>query len=414
MLDESSGPDEAIVGGGSSSENRPDVGENILHDVCRFRPPLDVLETLLIALRYRRGSTFGTDDQGRTPLHVAAACGASPQIIDALVRTDPNPASIGDADRRSPLHLAMKHLVHDRLNPLPHQHQRGGMHQSQDKIPTPEEAIEQTLRIVILLKEAMLAYPGRIDFKDEDKTGYTPLDYVVDEDIDNKTLVQALIRRKEPKRRRSLVNGISTFNRMLNSARSLHSHHSSVTEDQDIDILVQLEQDEVDARRKRVRAIKTKKKKERIKDALFDVFGIEEQPKPSPAKQQPLKTAESDTSLRLDKSHPDRESKGENEKAAEHHLSDMYNQHMDDYLENCMDDFESGLDFKDDDEDGFDIFVDPELEDPQQLQTKSPPGIMPPVTEIVFQEGDDDCFSVLSVPSAASTSSAVSSLRCYK
>lgn len=71
----------------SSSDDEIDTGENILHDVCRCQPPLDVVKTLLCALQHRRcGSTiFGTDDQGRTPLHVAATMGASSEVIDALV-----------------------------------------------------------------------------------------------------------------------------------------------------------------------------------------------------------------------------------------------------------------------------------------------------------------------------------------
>lgn len=89
----------------------PTIGENVLHDVCRYRPPLDVVESLLLSLRqHRRGCTSGKDDMGRMPLHVAAASGANPAVIEALARADPYAASVGDIHARSPLHLLLRNF----------------------------------------------------------------------------------------------------------------------------------------------------------------------------------------------------------------------------------------------------------------------------------------------------------------
>jgi len=202
------------------------------------------LETLLAALWHRLGSASGTDDHGRTPLHLAADTGASPEIIDALVRADPSTASMGDKDRRSPLHLAMKFLSYNGYHTMALNH-HGHISKTQEKeMFAPQEAIDCTYRIVLILKSAMLSYPGKIDFKDEDSTGYSPLDYAIDGDISKEELIQSLIRRKEPtiSRRRSSTRHPGRMNRRLTLA-------SNISDSQDIEILHQLEQDEIEARR---------------------------------------------------------------------------------------------------------------------------------------------------------------------
>ena len=201
MLEESredTGGDPAGTASSSSSrrrrnplaDDRPDYGENVLHDLCQFHPPLDVVETLLAALRHRKGCTIGTDDAGRTPLHVAAECGAGADVIRALVKADPTPAARGDVHRRSPLHLAMRYCVF-------HYQPNTGHHHPADKMFPPEEVMEETFQVVKVLKEAMLDYPGRVGFKDEDASGYSPLDYAIDGDISREELIRAL----DPRRR---------------------------------------------------------------------------------------------------------------------------------------------------------------------------------------------------------------------
>lgn len=384
-----------------SAENRPDIGENILHDVCRFHPPLDVLETLLAALRHRRGSTFGTDDMGRTPLHLAANWGASYNIIDMLVRADPTPTTMGDNDRRSPLHLVMKHLVFHQLNPAlqHHHHGRGSKLQAQERILSPEEMTEQAFQIVQALKNAMLTYPGKIDFKDEDSSGYSPLDYAIDGNITKEGFIQTLIRRKEPRcaaRRRSSPHGASTmlqrvsFNRGSACGRSIYSSQSSVTGEQDYDILEQLEQDEVEARIHRIEKIKAKQPKEHMNHALFDVFGIEEQSKGS----LPIVTTKTDE----EKVSPSKQLKSaEDDKSPENQEDDdaIYNQHLEAYLDDYMDDFEGDLE-EQCDEEGFDIFADPDLvPHPPEESSIIEGNTGHPITEIEFAE-DEDCVSIVS------------------
>lgn len=382
----------------SSGEQRtvggPDIGENILHDVCRFNGPLDLIETLLAALRHRRGCTTGTDDQDRTPLHLSAMCGAPSEVIDALIRADPAPASMGDVDRRSPLHLAMRNHVYP---VLPVHGRGGGKHQvPQEQIPSPEQTLERTSKTVQILKETMITYPGRIDFKDEDKSGYSPLDYAIDGNVD--ILIQCLIRRREPRQRRSqrlsgLTTGRHSFGRG-SCGRSVYSTASSVTEAQDMEILHQLEQDEIDARKYRIAKMKKKRQKQQINHALFDVFGIEEQPT-SPSVAEPshadpssqkslLKNPEEVQSLIKSRQGTiDKDPQALTD-------ADVYNQHLEDYLNDYMDDFEGGLEYAD--EDGFDIFQDPEEldQDPDEeiIETESLPEVI-----VVDQ---DECMSVMS------------------
>mmetsp|Transcript_2877 Transcript_2877/g.5293 ORF Transcript_2877/g.5293 Transcript_2877/m.5293 type:complete len:1235 (-) Transcript_2877:103-3807(-) len=265
-------------------------GENILHDLCRYRSlPLDILESLLAALRHRRCCTNATDDAGRTPLHLAANAGVAPVLIDALIRADPTPASMGDKDQRSPLHLAMNRLLSQSATAqLPNNHpgrntksNKKNAHQEQP-IESPEELFQQTLIIVKILKDAMLTYPGKIDFKDEDKSGYSPLDYAIDWDISREELIQTLLRRKEPVRRRSrsTSKGMRRNNsydklRRLRSGLSVHSIASRETDDRDFEVMERLERDEIEVRRERIEKMKSRRQKARINDALFDVFGIE-------------------------------------------------------------------------------------------------------------------------------------------
>jgi len=417
-----SGPHQgkADSGPSTSCSRRPNMGENILHEVCRHCPPLDVLETLLVALRHRRGCLSATDDLGRTPLHLATASGATPTLVDTLVRADPSPASMGDDDRRSPLHLAVRRLV----EPTPILH-----HHHQRKVPlevpsSPEELLEWTLQTTRILKDAMLTYPGRIDFKDEDGAGFSPLDYVIDSNVKSESLIRTLIRRKEPRCRRSSGraqrgsgsgvyrlsdNGSFSRKSNLTCGRSIYSAASSVTEDlQDIEILMRLEEDEIEARRGRIRKIKERKAREehqaRMSDALFDVFGIEEvKPPIDEVKSGPSEDPSAVSTLKGSK-----DGMKPPAIAASMTEADIYHRHLQDYLDVYIDDFEGGA-LEYDDEDGFDIFNDPEELNPEpSLKRRSDlpigreqllvDGIIegPPLEEIVVAVEDDDCLSLVS------------------
>jgi len=81
---------------------------------------------------------------------------------------------------------------------------------------------------------------------------------------------------------------------------------------------------------------------------------------------------------------------------------DIYNRHLQDYLDGYLEDFGGLLD--QDDDDGFDIFEDPELvEPPLPPVRQSPPspaqggrGSAPPISEVAFTPVDDDCASLFS------------------
>jgi hypothetical protein len=448
MLEESSeetGGDPAGTASSSSSrrrrdpiaDERPDYGENILHDLCRFHPPSDVVETLLAALRHRTGCTIGTDDAGRTPLHVAAEFGTGYDVIRALVQADPTPASWGDVHRRSPLHLAMRYYVF-------HYQPNTGHHHPADKMLPPEEVMEETFQVVQVLKKAMLDYPGRVGFKDEDASGYSPLDYAIDGDISREELIQALVRRRDPRRLRSsslhppphgAAGGAPQkspqparrrpFSRKSSSNSSVCSQSTTGTGgDLDIEVLRRLEMDEIEARRRRIAKMKARCRKERIYNSLFDVFGIQDQPPPAaPPAAVPVAVAVATAAKStVGKSEP--QAKVEDTSTAKYPVKssvkapakapareddkplvsdvDIYNRHLQDYLDGYLEDF-GGL-LEQDDDDGFDIFEDPELVEPPPppVRKSSPPpaqggrGSAPPVIEIAFTRVDDDCASLVS------------------
>jgi len=421
-------------------------GENILHDLCRYRSlPLDILESLLAALRHRRCCTNATDDAGRTPLHLAANAGVAPVLIDALIRADPAPASMGDKDQRSPLHLAMNRLLSQSATAqLPNNHpgrntksNKKNAHQEQP-IVSPEELFQQTLIIVKILKDAMLTYPGKIDFKDEDKSGYSPLDYAIDWDITREELIQTLLRRKEPVRRRSrstaakLMRRNNSYDKLrrLRSGLSAHSIASRETDDRDFEVIERLERDEIEVRRERIEKMKSRRQKARINDALFDVFGIEAQVQSSEADaakdSKQLADAEPRSSNKGGEESCDNDDDDDEEEEQDNHPrpsmteDDIYAQHLQDYLDDYMNEFEEGDEESDDagqhddeEDGGFDIFHDPEeglLGPPREIvmpdhrrdrlvAAPEQSNVIeegPPLEITVDYNGDEDCFSLVS------------------
>jgi hypothetical protein len=153
LFDDDSSASDAHV---ASDNQHLDVGENILHDICRYKPPLDVIETLLTSLEHRRGYTSGKDDMGRSPLHVAAACGASPDIIEALALADPSPASMGDVDRRSPLHIAVRYLAYSNRQ----QEENHPQEENELLIPSPSSAPQTSL----WMKKRSSKFPRRFQY----------------------------------------------------------------------------------------------------------------------------------------------------------------------------------------------------------------------------------------------------------
>ena len=374
MLEESSDKSpqhEALVAPCPSVMDRPGVGENILHDVCQYHPPLAVIESLLASLKHRKGLCIGIDGDGCTPLHLAVCSGSKPEVIDALLRADPTPASMGDFANRSPLHLAMRYLVNIGKDEPQHycQHSRNHHVYIQEETRPPQDAEEETYQIVLIIKDAMMTYPGKIDFKDEDKSEYSPLDYAIEGNITNKALIQKLVRRREvPNTRRSVSKqNSSRVKRTSGSCGRSVLTYSSNTEAQDIDVLHQLEQDEIEARRLRLRKMKSKSEKVSEDDGeLFDIFGID------PAQRSKGEVADSSPSIPQESSAIPHEQGGDgtsilspDQELSPQELNDsaIYNKHLQAYMEDYMDGcgFEEDLLDQNPSDSSFDIFQDPEL-----------------------------------------------------
>ena len=75
----------------------------LLHAAVRYNPPIElVLDMLTIC----PALLSATDCLGRTPLHVAAGSGATPDLIKSLAYAYPSACDIQDIDGKTPLHLA--------------------------------------------------------------------------------------------------------------------------------------------------------------------------------------------------------------------------------------------------------------------------------------------------------------------
>jgi hypothetical protein len=293
---------------------------------------------------------------------------------------------------------------------------------------------------VKVLKEAMLDYPGRVGFKDEDASGYSPLDYAIDGDISSEELIQALVRRRDPRRLRSsslhprphgavgeapqkspLPARRRLISRRTSSTSSACSQSTGTGGDLNIDVLRRLEMEEIEARRCRIAKMKARCRKQRINNSLFDVFGIQEQPPPAAAAAARSTACKSEPHARVEDT-PTAESpvkssvkapakappKAPAKAPANEHDKplvsdvDIYNRHLQDYLDDYLEDFGGLLD--QDYDDGFDIFKDPELiEQPLPPVRQSPPSpaqegrsSAPPISEIAFTRVDDDCASLVS------------------
>eukprot|EP00986_Skeletonema_menzelii_P015616 scaffold12237_cov208-Skeletonema_menzelii.AAC.3 len=316
-----------------SSDSHSDVGENVLHDMCRCKPPLDVFETLLISLRHRRAYTSGKDHMGRTPLHVAAACGASPDIIEALALADPSPASIGDLDRRTPLHIAVRNLAYNR------QEENHPQEANERLTPPPSSPLKRA---------------------------------------------------------------------------QLHSD-TSITCSQDIQVLLRLEDEEIADRRKKVEAMRSRQQKVTIQNKLFDMFGIDQE------RGEVLPCAEQEGNKRKEvaQESPKDQSAEKAEKVSDTHdlqrrprrrnsrkmlgasfrsnftsssskqiqksmaSEDIYNAHLDAYLDGLVEDHHPEFRAEDD---SFDIFHDPEEDDAEEELNDSIHGCgRPPIIEIDIQ-----------------------------
>jgi len=84
---------------------KPSSGQNALHVVCRYHPPVRVLSAIVSTCP---SCTKGVDNNGYTPLHTAVSCGASLKVINRLIRWYPEAAAVKENRGRFPLHLCCR------------------------------------------------------------------------------------------------------------------------------------------------------------------------------------------------------------------------------------------------------------------------------------------------------------------
>lgn len=85
--------------------NSPNRKESILHEVCRFQPPLKVVRRIITL---DPALVDAINFQGRLPLHIATENGASFDVILYLCRCNPTTAGLQDLLGKTPLHLLVE------------------------------------------------------------------------------------------------------------------------------------------------------------------------------------------------------------------------------------------------------------------------------------------------------------------
>jgi hypothetical protein len=153
-----------------------------LHAICMYRPNIEVVQVVRDAIETHSRSTNAlksdvfcivnatlvTDALGRTPLHVAVACGCSYKVVDALLYDDHEAVYMMDHTNRYPLHWAC--CFTPRCTNKPSQ----------------EKEIDNIVRIINRLIEIYAMAVISID-----ERGCTPMDLAISHQADNK-IIQAL------------------------------------------------------------------------------------------------------------------------------------------------------------------------------------------------------------------------------
>jgi len=86
--------------------------ESLFHVLCRGHPPVDIVEEFA---KLYPPSLQALDSNGRTPLHVAVAYGASSKVIKCLLRHYPRAAEKQDGEGKTPLHMACEYCPLDEI-----------------------------------------------------------------------------------------------------------------------------------------------------------------------------------------------------------------------------------------------------------------------------------------------------------
>ena len=132
----------------------------VLHFVCRFHPPLDVVQKIVESFPEY---IDGIDRDSRLPLHIATRWGASSLVIKFLLQLSPNAEAVQDYLGKTPLILACQSY---RRNFVPSI--------EDDKNSYPSTLKKSMLQIVQALYKTA---PEVVSLEDED--GATALEYAI-------------------------------------------------------------------------------------------------------------------------------------------------------------------------------------------------------------------------------------------
>jgi len=75
-----------------------------LFEVCRNKPPLEVVQELILA--FPKALRCKDDSTGFLPLHIACRCGASKEVISHLLESYPDAICTKDVYGRTPIDIA--------------------------------------------------------------------------------------------------------------------------------------------------------------------------------------------------------------------------------------------------------------------------------------------------------------------
>lgn len=158
--------------------------EIVVHFAARFQAPL---RTLKVLAEYFPISLESADATGRYPIHVAAKWGATPDVIQFLLRSNIRAAGVQDSLGKTPMHYIAEFYA---LNYSPRKAQILPMQESM-------------LQCVKLLKTAA---PTSVNL--EDNEGCNAIEYALDNELDIK-VVKAMQRacRDDWRERKAEVSG---------------------------------------------------------------------------------------------------------------------------------------------------------------------------------------------------------------
>jgi hypothetical protein len=137
-------------------------GQNAVHFLCRYQPPLDIVKTILQI--YPEGVSE-LDSVGQTPLHVAVSWKASLGVVEELLTSHVEAATMQDSHGRTPLQLACNKICFDKCI----------MEKEDDKMGDLDNL--HHIATMGMLKVLHSAAPGAIEMKD--KSGRTVVDSAI-------------------------------------------------------------------------------------------------------------------------------------------------------------------------------------------------------------------------------------------